>query len=169
MGLIADITDALMKIAVYHEDPKTSLLPGGNTSFVLAVRTNSSPEEVKTALESVRRDDDDVVIHVFELTDRTEGETSTRDEPRYVLRIRTAGRPGILAAFTSVIARYDGDVVDFGTKIGGGRVSVLRVELPESADVLALNSDLYHLAEQVGVGIKFYDAARGEHETLVAG
>ncbi|WP_226345659.1 ACT domain-containing protein [Agilicoccus flavus] len=165
-GRIAEITDALMKIAVYHDDPRTSLLPGGNTSLQIAVRTDCTLEKVRAALDELPGHEEDVVITAYELTDYTTDGQESRSDPRYVLRIRTAGRPGVLAAFTSVIARYDGEVIDFGTRIGGGRISVLRVELPAEADIIEVNRDLYHLAEQIGVGIKFYDAARGEHMPL---
>lgn len=165
-GLLAEVTDTLMKVAVYHDDPKTNLLPGGNTSLLITLRTDASVERVRSALEKVDRSGD-LYVHAVELTEHTtEPRESEEQAARYVLRIRTTGRPGVLAAFTSVVARHDGSVIDFGTRIGGGRISVLRVELPEGSDPIELARDLYHLDEQIGVGIKFYDATQGEDAPL---
>ena len=164
-GRISELTNALLPLAVYHDDPRTALLPGGNFACLVVIRTESSIEEVEAAVESQR--EPHFLINVWELYDHTPDET-TNGRP-LVLRIHAQGRPGIIAAFTSVVAKHGGSIHDFGTRIGGGRVSVLRVEMPNRTPELLeqLQRDLYHLGEVTGVGIKLYDPALGENDVLV--
>ena len=164
-GRISELTNALLPLAVYHDDPRTALLAGGNFACLVVIRTESSIEEVEAAVESLR--EPSFLINVWELFDHTPDEAT--DGRPLVLRIHAQGRPGIIAAFTSVVAKHGGSIHDFGTRIGGGRVSVLRVEMPNRTPELLeqLQRDLYHLGEVTGVGIKLYDPALGEQAILV--
>ena len=167
-GALSEVIGALSPLAVYHDDPKTNLLPGGNTFILVAIRTDVGLEQVRAALAPVCAEDFD--IRAVELVDHTADESANVERHHFVLRIRSAGRPGVLAEFTKVVARHGGRILDFGTRIGGGRVSVLRVELPtENNDddvYTSLGRDLYSLAEQIGVGIKFFDTAVGENAEM---
>lgn len=163
-GLIGALTNAIMPLAVYHDDPRVALLPGGNFAALIVLRTEATPAQVDAAVESLRKPE--FAVTVTELGDYTPDETS-KGRP-LVLRIHAQGRPGIIAAFTEVVARHGGSIHDFGTRIAGGRVSVLRVEMPDrTAEVLeALQRDLFSLGEVTGVGIKLYDPELGENEVI---
>lgn len=164
-GRISELTNALMPLAVYHDDPRTALLPGGNFACLVVIRTEATTAEVEAAVESLR--EQHFIINVWELDDHTPDET-VQGRP-LVLRIHAQGRPGIIAAFSQVVAKHGGSIHDFGTRIGGGRVSVLRVELPDRTPELLeeLQQDLFHMGEVTGVGIKLYDPAIGEQEPMV--
>lgn len=181
VGRINSVVSAIQPLAVYHDDPYTALVAGGNVAVLVVVRTDVTVAEMEKAVAHLNSDI--MTVNVVELTDYTsvegvvpEGEITPRDpaevEPtgrRLVLRVHAQGRPGIIAAFTKVVAQHNGNIHDFGTRIGGGRVSVLRVELPTSdtAAVQALEHDLFNLGEVTGVGIKLYDPALGENAPLV--
>ena len=164
-GLISEMTNAIMPLAVYHDDPRTALLPGGNFAALVVLRTEAEVDAVEAAVEPLRSPH--FVINVSELDDHTLKDSST-GRP-LVLRIHAQGRPGIIAAFTKVVAKHGGSIHDFGTRIGGGRVSVLRVELPDRTPELLeeLQRDLFHMGEVTGVGIKLYDPALGEQVALI--
>ncbi len=164
-GLISDLTNALLPLAVYHDDPRTSLLPGGNFTCLVVLRTEATPDEVEAAVQPLR--EPHFIVNVWELGDHTPDKT-TKGRP-LVLRIHAQGRPGIIASFSKVVAKHGGSIHDFGTRIGGGRVSVLRVELPNRTPELLeeLQRDLFHMGEVTGIGIKLYDPALGEQEALI--
>ncbi|MDO5697728.1 MAG: ACT domain-containing protein [Dermatophilus congolensis] len=164
-GLISEMTNALVPLAVYHDDPRTALLPGGNFAALVVLRTEAGLAAVEAAVESLRKPD--FLINVWELDDHTLDE-SEKGRP-LVLRIHAQGRPGIIASFTKVVAKHGGSIHDFGTRIGGGRVSVLRVELPNRTPELLeeLQRDLFHMGEVTGVGIKLYDPKVGEQEAIL--
>ncbi|WP_168582187.1 hypothetical protein [Gephyromycinifex aptenodytis] len=164
-GLLADVTGALVPLAVYHGDPTFTMLPGGNVAILLAMRTDVDAAAVRHALAPLTNEPW-IAVHVDDLADRaSQAETQGA---RFVLRIRTQGRPGVLAEFTKIVAQHGGLLVDFGTRIGGDRISVLRVELQDPAEhnVDALTQALYSAAEQMGIGIKFYDTALGENPLM---
>ncbi len=169
-GVIAALTNALTPLAVYHDDPRTSLIPGGNFMVLIVLRTDVTVHAVRRAVQPVSYPD--VIINVWELEDHTSDKSEPADRAALgdplVLRIHAQGRPGIIAAFTKVVAQHGGIIHDFGTRIGGGRISVLRVELPGRTPemVSALEHDLFHLGELTGIGIKLYDPAQGENEPM---
>lgn len=164
-GLIADVTNALVPLAVYHDDPRIGHVAGGNISVMLTIRTDVSVEQVRRALRSVATSGGHFV-DAHEVQERTSLPEPTSES--YVLRIHTTGRPGVLAAFSRVVARHGGRVLDFGTRVGGGRISVLRVELDndDQPTLDALERDLWDAGEQMGIGIKFYSATAGEYAPL---
>ncbi len=164
-GLIADVTAALVPLAVYHEDPVVGHVPGGNVAMLVTLRTEATVESVRRALRLVDTSGG-LIVEAHELQERTVAPPPVRDS--YVLRIHTTGRPGVLAAFSRIVARHGGRVVDFGTRVGGGRISVLRVELQQDdqATLDALERDLWEAGEQMGIGIKFYSATAGEYAPL---
>lgn len=164
-GLIADVTNALVPLAVYHDDPRIGHLAGGNITLLLTLRTEVSVNEVRAALRAVDTSGG-LFVDAHELHEHTV--LPGPDRETYVLRIHTTGRPGVLAAFSRIVARHGGRALDFGTRVGGGRISVLRVELDhDDQDSLdALERDLWDAGEQMGIGIKFYSASAGEYAPL---
>lgn len=160
-GLLADLVDALRPIAAaVPGDPTMSMLPGGNFGTMFAVTADVESEDLQAVFTPFT--DDGMAVQVHELTERT---ASPLDGAKYILRVRTQGRPGVMSELVRIVARHDGLVMDFGTRIGGDRISVLRVDLEDDSPtrVAALTQDLYAAAEQMGVGIKFYDTKSGEH------
>lgn len=164
-GLIADIVSAVVPLAVYHDDPRVAHVAGGNVSVTLTLRTEVDVSEVQVALQAIDNADG-LIVAAHELPERTA--LPPRGADSYVLRIHTTGRPGVLAEFTRVVGKHGGRVVDFGTRVGGGRISVLRVELEndDQATLDALEHDLWVAGEQTGIGIKFYSATEGESAPL---
>lgn len=164
-GLIADLTSALVPLAVYHDDPRIGHVAGGNVAIMLTLRADLPVQEVRRALLALDTSDG-LIIDAHELQERTALPPVAQES--YVLRIHTTGRPGVLAAFSRIVSRHGGRVLDFGTRVGGGRISVLRVELkqddPQTLD--ALERDLWAAGEQMGIGIKFYSARAGEYAPL---
>lgn len=163
-GLLADLVNAFVPLAVHHGDPSFTMLPGGNVAIVLALRTHSDPRAVERAVGPLRADG--LTITVQDLIDRTDEHSD--DGTRFILRLQTQGRPGVLAEFTKIVTGYGGALLDFGTRIGGDRISVLRVELADHSEknVSDLTHTLYSAAEQMGIGIKFYDTNLGENPLI---
>lgn len=163
-GLIADIVSAVVPLAVYHDDPRVAHVAGGNVSITLTLRTEVEALDVRRALRAI--DTAGLIVEAHELLERTA--LPPRGADSYVLRIHTTGRPGVLAEFSRVVGKHGGRVLDFGTRVGGGRISVLRVELEndDQATLDALEHDLWIAGEQTGIGIKFYSATEGESAPL---
>ncbi|MDO5627488.1 MAG: hypothetical protein Q4G43_04115 [Mobilicoccus sp.] len=162
-GLLAEMEGAARAVVgELHGDPTLMFMPGGNIGVMLAFTTSVDEAQVRRALQGVEREG--ITITVRSLEDQ--GERPGSGEAKYVLRVRSMGRPGVIGEFERIVARHGGMIVDFGTRIGGGRIAVLRVDLADHGEdkVSALTADLYKAAEQMGVGIKFYDTVRGEHQ-----
>ena len=146
-GIVADTTRALAGLGCNLEDSTMTLLRG-HFAMVVLVRTTHTRKEVAAALDALTVDDR-LAVKVRRLPEhRSTGSPGAV----YTLRVHGADRPGIVAAMTTVVLTHGGNIVDLGTRLGGGTyVLVAELVLPASASVDALEEDLSAVAREVGV------------------
>lgn len=148
-GNVADVTTALAGLGCNLEDSTMTLLRG-HFAMVVLVRTAHGSDEVGAALAPVSADGR-LLVDVRVLPER---DAAAAPGAAYTLRVHGADRPGIVAAITRVVAAHDGNVVDLGTRLGGGiYVLVAELELPESASFDALQGDLARVSGDLGVDV----------------
>lgn len=146
-GIVADVTRALAGLGCNLEDSTMTLLRG-HFAMVVLVRTAHSRKEVAAALEHLTVDDA-LAVKVRRLPEH--GVTGSPGSA-YTLRVHGADRPGIVAAMTTVVLEHGGNIVDLGTRLGGGTyVLVAELVLPAGASVDRLEEDLSATAREVGV------------------
>jgi glycine cleavage system transcriptional repressor len=88
-------------------------------------------------------------VAIIELADEPQ---AVQEGIGYVLSVHGADRAGIVSAITQVIAGHGGNVTDLTTRLAGTLyVLIAEVEVPQDADVEALQSDLARVAADLGV------------------
>lgn len=148
-GIVADVTDALANLHGNLEDSTMTLLRG-HFAMVLLVRTIASADAVEAALSPLAADGS-LVIHARPLRE-TAAPVATGTA--YALRVHGADRPGIVAAITRVVADHGANIVDLGTRLGGGLyVLMAELQLPEDRSAAALERDLRGVAGELGVDV----------------
>jgi glycine cleavage system transcriptional repressor len=148
-GIVADVTRALADLHGNLEDSTMTLLRG-HFAMVLLVRTGASAAAVEGALRPLSADGS-LVINARVLSDETPSQFSG---PIYTLRVHGADRPGIVAAITGVVARHGANIIDLGTRLGGGLyVLVAELQVPGEASVAGLTAELQGTATELGVAV----------------
>lgn len=91
-------------------------------------------------------------------------------EPDIVLiRVSGADRPGITAALTEVLGRYDVTILDIGQSVIHDTLSLgLLVLLPEEAASCAVFRELLFAAHELGLTIRFTPVGSDDYEAWVA-
>ena len=65
-----------------------------------------------------------------------------------------ADRPGIVATITRVVAEHGANIVDLGTRLGGGLyVLTAELQVPDEHAAVALERDLTGAAAELGVEV----------------
>lgn len=148
-GIVADVTAALAAIDGNLEDSTMTLLRG-HFAMVVLVRTTTSAAAIEDVLSPLRRDGS-LVVDARVLAQEAVG---VRCGSGYVLSVHGADRPGIVAAVTRVVADHGGNIVDLGTRLGGGLyVLTAELELPSDVEVAVLDRDLQGVAGRLGVDV----------------
>ena len=146
-GIIATATSALADLGGNLEDSSMTLLRG-HFAMTLVVSCEADPETVRGALVAAF-EGTDLVVTVLELAGVDD---VTAAGPGYVLSVHGGDRPGIVSAVTGLVASHGGNVTDLTTRLAGSLyVVIAEVELPEAADVAALDEQLASLAAELGV------------------
>jgi len=148
-GIVADVTAALSAVDGNLEDSTMTLLRG-RFAMVVLVRTAAGAAAVQRALTPLT-EDGTLQVDARLLAQES---ASVGSGAAYVLGVHGADRPGIVAAVTRVVADHGGNIVDLGTRLGGGLyVLTAEVQLPAGVEVAALDRDLQGVSAQLGVGV----------------
>jgi glycine cleavage system transcriptional repressor len=146
-GIIADVTHVLADLGGNLEDSSMTLLRG-HFAMTLVVRAEGDAAAVRDALEPVLGREG-LTVSVIDLRDQSDAAPTGRG---YVLSVHGADRAGIVSAITRVVADHGGNITDLTTRLAGALyVLVAEVELPDSADVVALGAQLAATAQDLGV------------------
>ena len=118
--------------------------------MVLLVRTGAGAASVEAALKPLTARGS-LVINARVLA---ESSTAVPAGPAYSLRVHGADRPGIVATITRVVAQHGANIVDLGTRLGGGLyVMTAELQVPDEHAAVALERDLTGAAAELGVEV----------------
>ena len=152
-GIIADVTKALAYLGGNLEDSSMTLLRG-HFAMTLIVNVHATADEAAASLHPLTRDG--LTVSVLPVKD--EARTSSSGNV-YLLSVHGADRPGIVSSITSVVAQHGGNIVDLTTRLGTNLyLLTAEVELPSSANVDALVTELKATAQGIGVDVSFLPA-----------
>ncbi len=148
-GIVADVTAALAAVDGNLEDSTMTLLRG-RFAMVVLVRTTAGEAAVQQVLAPLT-EDGSLQVDARLLAQES---ASVGSGAAHVLSVHGADRPGIVAAVTRVVADHGGNIVDLGTRLGGGLyVLTAEVQLPAGVEVAALDRDLQGVSAQLGVDV----------------
>jgi glycine cleavage system transcriptional repressor len=128
------------------EDSSMTLLRG-HFAMTLICAGDADSAEVEAALEPLVNGSLDVTVReVPEEPDLPPLGSS------YLVTVHGADRLGIVARLAGVIAEAGGNITDLSTRLSGALyVLVAEVDLPRSADVVALQARLMEVSADLGV------------------
>ena len=148
-GIVAGLTDALLRHSANIEDSQATIL-GGHFALVLVV---AAPEDADAAalhadLEAAARA---VALEALLVSPIEAAETAP--DPSHIVTVYGADHPGIVHAVTAALAERAVDITDLQTKLGGGGLYVLLIEVavPAGADADELAAALAGVAAEQGV------------------
>ena len=145
-GIIAQAAEVLSQCGMNLEDSSMTLLRG-HFAMTLICAGDADPAEVEAALEPLVNGSLDVTVReVPEEPDLPPLGSS------YLVTVHGADRLGIVARLAGVIAEAGGNITDLSTRLSGTLyVLVAEVDLPRSADVVALQARLTEVSADLGV------------------
>ena len=145
-GIIADVTAVLAELGLNLEDSTMTLLRG-HFAMTLVCSGARPAAEVESALAPVTGGLDVAVREMPE-----EHDLGTRAAASYLLTVHGADRPGIVSAVAREVAAVGGNVTDLATRLSGDLYLLsAEVDLPQDADLEALQDALFRTAEGLGV------------------
>ena len=146
-GIIADVTAVLAELGLNLEDSTMTLLRG-HFAMTLVCSGGRPAAEVESALAPVTAGGLDVAVREMP----EEHELDTRAAASYLLTVHGADRPGIVSAVAREVAAVGGNITDLSTRLSGDLYLLsAEVDLPETADLEALQDALSRTAERLGV------------------
>ena len=145
-GIIAQAAEVLSYCGMNLEDSSMTLLRG-HFAMTLICAGDADSAEVEAALEPLVNGSLDVTVReVPEEPDLPPLGSS------YLVTVHGADRLGIVARLAGVIAEAGGNITDLSTRLSGALyVLVAEVDLPRSADVVALQARLTEVSADLGV------------------
>ena len=145
-GIIAQAAEVLSQCGMNLEDSSMTLLRG-HFAMTLICAGEADAAQVDAALQPLVNGSLDVTVR------------EVPEEPdlpplgsAYLVTVHGADRLGIVARLAGVIAEAGGNISDLSTRLSGTLyVLVAEVDLPRSADVVALQARLTEVSADLGV------------------
>ena len=146
-GIIARTTAGLADLGLNIEDSTMTLLRG-HFAMMLLCRGGADGTQIEAALAGLSADGDlDVAVRPV-LDEPTPGTGGSS----WVLTVHGGDRPGIVSEVVAQVAGIGGNITDLTTRLAGDLyLLVAELELPNAADVTAVEADIRAAAERVGV------------------
>ncbi len=148
-GIIADVSEALARLALNLSDSTMTLLRG-HFAMTLICTGEASASQVEQELAPLTAQGS-LLVSVREVTPEV---TPVGAGEPYVLSVHGADRLGIVAAVTRVIAEAGGNVTDLTTRLSDGfYVLLAQIDLPPGTDVAGLTARLEAVGRDLNVGV----------------
>jgi glycine cleavage system transcriptional repressor len=145
-GIIAQAAEVLAGAGMNLEDSSMTLLRG-HFAMTLICAGEASAADVEAALSPLVADSLTVTVRDIE-AEEEHPVTGTS----YLVTVHGADRLGIVARLAGVIAAAGGNITDLTTRLAGGLyVLIAEVDLPDDADVAALEATIKQVAGELGV------------------
>src|SRR4249919_1482726 len=145
-GIIAHAAEVLSQCGMNLEDSSMTLLRG-HFAMTLICAGAADAARVEAALQPLADGSLDVAVREVanDHDQRPFGDS-------YLVTVHGADRLGIVARLTGVIAEAGGNITDLTTRLAGTLYVLLaEVDLPQSADVDALQTRLADVSAELGV------------------
>jgi glycine cleavage system transcriptional repressor len=147
-GIIAETTGVLADLGLNIEDSTMTLLRG-HFAMMLITDGEQDGDTVEEALAGLTADGS-LSVAVREVPAEN---VAGRGTP-YLLSVHGGDRPGIVSALVAEVASVGGNITDLTTRLAGDLYVLLaEVDLPSSADPVALASALTATAAGLGVDV----------------
>jgi glycine cleavage system transcriptional repressor len=157
-GIVAAVTEALLRHAVNIEDSQATILRGHFTMMLVV----ATPDDVDVAalrsdLDAVR---DRLELEALALSELAELDSAAEAAPSHIVIVYGADHPGIVHAVTAALAERGVDVTDMTTKLAGEEgegeplyALMMEIALPGAGDAAELESALTGVARAQGVDV----------------
>ncbi len=147
-GIIAETTDRLAGLGLNLEDSTMTLLRG-HFAMTLICSGAATDAEIDTALAPLA---DDGTLSVTVRAVPAEQRAGSSGSP-WVLTVHGGDRAGIVSAVVSQVARVGGNITDLTTRLVGDLyLLIAEIDLPDGADVAAVEDAIASVAADLGVG-----------------
>lgn len=147
-GIIAGTTGVLAELGLNIEDSTMTLLRG-HFAMMLITDGEVDPATVEEALADLTADGS-LSVSVREVP----AEQSSARGLAYLLSVHGGDRPGIVSSVVAEVAKVGGNITDLTTRLAGELyVLIAEVDLPATADPVALEAALNATAVDLGVGV----------------
>lgn len=145
-GIIAETTGALADLGLNIEDSTMTLLRG-HFAMTLITDGDASSADLETALAGLATDGSLAVsVRQVPVEHPSGGGTA------YLLSVHGGDRPGIVSSVVAEVARVGGNITDLSTRLAGDLYLLLaECDLPDDADVVALEASIQAVAAGLGV------------------
>ncbi len=146
-GIIADTTAGLADLGLNIEDSTMTLLRG-HFAMMLLCRGAAGADAIEAALAPLAAGGDlDVAVRPV-----TDSPVPGAGGTSWVLTVHGGDRAGIVSEVVGQVASVRGNITDLTTRLAGELyLLVAELDLPEGADVTAVEAAIRAAAERVGV------------------
>ncbi|CAN5393122.1 amino acid-binding protein [soil metagenome] len=146
-GIIAETTGRLAGLGLNLEDSTMTLLRG-HFAMMLVCSGDVAAAEIEGALAPLAGDGT-LSVTVREMPG--EDPAPSGGTP-WVLTVHGGDRPGIVSAVVARVAAEGGNITDLTTRLAGDLyLLIAEIDLPETADAVAVAAEIGHVAEELGV------------------
>ncbi len=150
-GIIAETTAQLAGLGLNLEDSSMTLLRG-HFAMTLVCAGDASAAQIETALSPLAGDGS-LTVTVREVP---VGPAPPAAGTSWVLTVHGGDRPGIVSSIVGEVAAVGGNITDLTTRLAGDLyLLIAEIDLPESADVAAVEAAVKGVATSLGVGATF--------------
>lgn len=147
-GIIAETTGQLAGLGLNLEDSTMTLLRG-HFAMMLICEGSSPMAEIEAALAPLVADGT-LLVTVREVPLE---HASARVGTSWVLTVHGGDRPGIVPSVVDEVAKVGGNITDLTTRLAGDLyLLIAEIDLPSTADVVAVEAAIGAVAATLGVG-----------------
>ena len=146
-GIIAETTGRLAELGLNIEDSTMTLLRGHFAMMLICAGSSTAPE-IESALAPLTADGS-LSVSVREVPEEQSVPTTGTS---WVLTVHGGDRPGIVSSVVSEVAAAGGNITDLTTRLAGDLyLLVAEIDLPATADAVAVEAAIQDAATRVGV------------------
>jgi glycine cleavage system transcriptional repressor len=146
-GIIAETTGRLAELGLNIEDSTMTLLRGHFAMMLICTGGSTAPE-IESALAPLTVDGS-LSVSVREVPEEQSVPTTGTS---WVLTVHGGDRPGIVSSVVSEVAAAGGNITDLTTRLAGDLyLLVAEIDLPATADAVAVEAAIQDAASSVGV------------------
>lgn len=147
-GIIAETTGHLADLGLNLEDSTMTLLRG-HFAMMLICAGPATDAEIEAALSPLTTDGT-LTVTAREVPAEQAAATSGTS---WVLTVHGGDRPGIVSCVVEEVAKVGGNITDLTTRLAGDLyLLIAEIDLPASADAVAVEAAIKAAATTLGVG-----------------
>ncbi|MEO0800918.1 MAG: ACT domain-containing protein [Cyanobacteria bacterium J06642_2] len=159
-GMVAQVTKLLLDLGANLEDTSMTRL-GGQFAMLVSFSDGDralSLEGVQEAIAVQQSDTPTADLHLF-VSETQPGPSVSNDEPRYIIRVSGADRPGIVHYVAQYLAAREVNITDVSSRRLRGRARAvyllfLEVTLPPTLEPSQFARELATMQAELGLDIQ---------------